>query len=147
MKHAYWVVTCILLVSCNGPEPSQTVILDRRWNHDFASTWCKMPTHQCPPEKAESEISGFEKNFAKAFAKDSGCERIRLLGVREPAPKDAMFAEYWSLTIDFIPGRTQQHWGMIYGTDWKRSANGEGRPESVARSVCAFIEHTGGSAH
>jgi hypothetical protein len=59
------------------------------------------------------EVSSFELTFANAFAVDSACSGLRLVGVRDSVPANDELFPHWSLIIDFVPGEKKQNWRML----------------------------------
>ena len=131
--------------SCANERP--TVAINHWWNLDFAKNSCRnMKSSQDPCVGDPTiEVTDFEARLVTAFASEPGCAKVVLIG---PSGK-ASLKPFWSLMIDFVPGKPAQDWTIVHTIDqhkqWTRIRKGEGKPDTIARAVCAAVNGTGAS--
>jgi len=104
----------------------------------------------CAVVDTVAEVRDFESRLATSFATDTTCRGVRIVTLinpknSAPAVSAAMSAPYWSLSLDFEPGRAKQPWKMLHDPAPGKFTKGEGSPDEIAHKVCAIVNERGGT--
>ena len=139
----------ILPLSAGCTEKEPAVVVDDRWNVDYAKNGCSMRAITEEPCVGDpvAEVRRFEAQLGTSFAGDPSCQGVVLANYRGPdsAPSRARSVADWQLTLDFIVGEASQSWSMIRHVD--RSYNtGNGNPGEMAHTICAVVKQAHGQS-
>jgi hypothetical protein len=146
MKHCRLMLsalgTLLCLFGCTKTKP--IVVVDDWWNVDFAKNGCEL--RGCIGDPV-AEVRDFEARLSTSFATDESCHSAVLASFFGPAGQSSNAASKaeWQLMLDFNVGEASQSWKMVHRTGDKSYTTGEGNPKEIAHSICAVVNHTGGS--
>ena len=137
----------LFLLGCTKTE--SIVAVDDWWNVDYAKNGCEMRAHTgnpCVGDPAD-EVRDFEAQMATFFATDPSCSGIVLATFIGPVGQSSSAASKagWQLMLDFTVGEASQQWSMVHRTGDNHYTTGQGNPREMAHSICAVMNHTGGS--
>jgi hypothetical protein len=136
-----------LCVGCTEKEPA--VVVDDRWNVDYAKNGCSMRAITEEPCVGDpvAEVRSFEAQLGTFFASDPSCQGVVLANYKGPdsAPSRAASIADWRLTLDFIFGETSQSWSMIRHVDSSYNT-GNGNPRKIAHTICAVVKQARGQS-
>lgn len=133
-------------LSCAKKNP--IVVVDDWWNLDFAKSDCAL---RATRNKAAClfdptlEVRNFEAQLVTYFAADPSCSGIVLVG---PNGREGL-EPHWLLMLDFLPGESTQSWEIVApgvaSTRRQVYSAGKGEPKEIVHTVCAVVQHGGGS--
>ena len=128
------------LIACANNKP--IVVIDHRWNIDYAKSACEHPGNPCVGDSAV-DVNDFETRLITAFAAQPTCSNVIVIG---PTGKIGL-EPYWLLMLDFTPGSSDQSWSVVHTADSQRTRirKGNGDPDQIANSICTTIKQTGAS--
>lgn len=129
-----------LFSGCSREKP--TVVIDHRWNADYAKESCRSLSHPCVVDPTD-EVYEFESQLVTSFASDPTCSGVAVVGPRGKTGLEP----YWLLMLDFRAGESAQNWGIVHTLDGGRARirEGEGDPKRIAHAVCAVLKQSGAS--
>jgi hypothetical protein len=144
-----FLMLAILLLSAGCTEKEPAVVVDDRWNVDYAKNGCSMRAVTEEPCVSDpvAEVRRFEAQLGTFFARDPSCQGVVLANYQGPdsAPSRVPSIADWQLTVDFISGEASQSWSMIRHVD--RSYNtGNGNPGEIAHTICAVVKRARGQS-
>jgi hypothetical protein len=131
------------LFGCTKIKP--TIVVDDWWNVDFAKNGCEL-RGGCIGDPV-AEVRDFEAQLSTSFATDTSCHSVVLASYIGPAGQSSNAASKadWQLMLDFNVGEASQSWKMVHRTGDNFYTTGQGNPKEIAHSICAVVNHTGGS--
>jgi hypothetical protein len=133
----------VFSVACAKEKP--IVVIDHRWNTDYAKNACwRMKDSETPCVGDPTvDVNEFESQLVTSFASDPTCSRVAVVGPRGKTGLEP----YWLLMLDFMPGKSGQNWGIVHTADGSRTRirEGGGDPKQIAHTVCAVVKQTGAS--
>jgi hypothetical protein len=102
----------------------------------------------------EIDVRLFENELTSHFSINPACRGVQVIRYEGPkktsAKTEAALANvyrgsrYWSLAIDFVPGKDKQSWGITRGEDLVAITPGpEGNAMEIARDVCTIVSGRG----
>jgi hypothetical protein len=125
------------------------VVVDDWWNVDYAKGGCEMRAHSGNPCFGDpvAEVRDFEARLGTSFAADPSCRGVVLATFNGPVGQSSSAASKagWQLMLDFALGEGSQYWSMVHRTGDNHYTTGRGNPSEIAHSICAVVNHTGGS--
>jgi hypothetical protein len=137
----------IFLFGCTKRE--SIVVVDDWWNVDDAKIGCELRAHSRNPCVGDpvAEVRDFEAQLGTSFATDPSCRGVVLATFNGPVGQSSSAASKagWQLMLDFVVGEVSQQWSMVHRTGDNHYTTGRGNPSEIAHSVCAVVNHTGGS--
>jgi hypothetical protein len=136
-----------LFAGCTEKEPA--VVVDDRWNVDYAKNGCstRAVTEEPCVSDPVAEVRRFEAQLGTFFARDPSCQGV--VQVNDQGPDSATsrvpsIAD-WQLTVDFISGEASQSWSMIRHVDSSYNT-GNGNPGEIAHTICAIVKQARGQS-
>jgi hypothetical protein len=140
----------VFLFACTKRESIVTV--NDWWSVDFAKNGCELGVANGNPYCAgldpAAEVRNFEQEMSTFFATDSSCHGVVLAtysGPVEGRSSNAASKSAWTLMMNFTVGQTSQYWSMTRHTGDNSYTTGHGNPKEMAHSICAVVNHIGGS--
>jgi hypothetical protein len=138
-----FLMLAILPLSLGCTEKEPVVVVDDRWNVDYAKNGCSMQAITEEPCVGDpvAEVRSFEARLGTFFASDPSCQGVVVASYAGPdssRSKAASIAD-WQLMLDFISGRPSQSWSMIRRVDGSYNT-GHGNPGEIAHAICAVVK-------
>ena len=139
------VVGALLTVGvCGCSRPESVVLLDTGWDARATTYLCKN-TLRCAGDPGLL-VRDFELTLKTQFAAQEGCRSVQLLSYESPnsSPEvdKARQKQYWTLSLNFVPGASQQGWQIIE-SERHNLLQGDGSAADIAREVCGIVTKKG----
>jgi hypothetical protein len=149
-RTAVLILVILVLAGCKS-RPQPRLILDGWWDLDYAKNACAQTAIPYCAENVVTEVRDFEARFSSAFASDASCSGITLIrfAISQNTP-EALNQPAWSLSINYIPQKSEQDWAMLHDPDGTHKkyyghTTGNGTPSTIAHTVCGIIKGKGGT--
>lgn len=137
----------LFLFGCTKGE--SIVVVDDWWDVDYARNGCEMRAQGPNPCVGDpvAEVRDFEAQLSTSFATDPSCRGVVLATFNGPVGESSSAASKagWQLMLGFVVGEASQQWSMVHRTGDNHYTSGQGNPREIAHSICAVVNHTGGS--
>jgi len=128
-------------------QEETAVVMDSWWNVDFAKNNCgrrKGTENPCFGEPT-GEVKDYELQISTAWAADSACRGLKLVGFDSAQTSRLDNEIEFQLMLDYVPGETKQSWTMTSRKTLKVVATGTDNAKAAAHTICAVLNHKGGS--
>ena len=143
----FFLAISLFLFGCTKRE--SIVVVDDWWNLDFAKNGCELRARSGNPCIGDpvSALREYEAQLSTAFATDPSCRGVVLSTFNGPTGQSSSAASKagWQLMLSFIEGEGSQQWSMVHRTGDNSYRTGQGNPSETAHSICAVVNHAGGS--
>jgi hypothetical protein len=93
------------------------------------------------------QVRSFETRLRSEFGSAAACRGIEFIVLISPdkasnTVAQAMRKPYWSLIVDYVPGKQKQSW-WLKRSDSNAAAEGDDSARDIVRRVCAIINERG----
>jgi len=121
--------------------------MDSWWNVDYARNGCAMRKSGVNPCLGDptGEVKDYESQIATTWAADSVCQGLTLVGFDSHSDHETRGAIEFQIMLDYVPGAANQSWTMTSRKTLKVVATGTDDAKATAHTICAVLNHKGGS--
>jgi hypothetical protein len=148
--HGKGILAAVAAFLCATPATAQTVTVS--YGYLQVKTACSEWSTKHIPERDLACIN-WEANFRDLvsslnaqFAANLLCHGIQfttLAGLYKEAGEGNALPKHWTLYLYPSPGQDLQSW-VLFKSDMENDFRGQGRPNEIAREVCAVVAGRGG---
>jgi hypothetical protein len=144
------VLVASFLFCCSACKNKQqtnepAVLMNSRWNVDYAKAVCERPANNPCFGDPTGEVKDYESRIATTWAADPTCHGLRLVGFDTRRKEEEDRAIDLQLVFDYVPGDSKQNWRVMKRNPLIVVATGTDDAKTTAHTLCAVLNHKGGS--